>query len=182
MCRPSVGGMIIVNDLSRAEIAYLGLDNLKVNEISYNSTEEDNFCRQLRNTGGKWWETYWDWQWAVQYRGRRMSSIEREVLYLGWPKTGGVWLLRFENKYPNIIRHGTPAEQALDAIIRNATTMEERWQAIESCGGTFFRDPRDSEYIKPLLDGFGEHGWSDNTPTDEEINEESPQWLVCLLI
>jgi len=64
-------------------------------------------------------------------------------------------------------------------IINNATTMDERCRAIESCGGEFLEDPRDSEYIRPLLDGFGEHEEEDNDPTEEERNEEVPQWLVC---
>ncbi|PVH82826.1 hypothetical protein DL98DRAFT_652843 [Cadophora sp. DSE1049] len=178
MCWPSVGGMIIVDYISSVEFRYLGLDHLKINQRSYNTTEEDHFCQQLRRIGGKWWESYWDRTWATEMFMRRMSPIEKEVLHIGWPETGGVWLLRFENKYPQIVRRGTPTERMYNEIINNATTMEERWRAIKSCGGEFFEDPRDSEYIKPLLDGFGEHEEENNYPTYEERNEESPQWLL----
>ncbi|KAK0122198.1 hypothetical protein ONS95_010455 [Cadophora gregata] len=162
MCWPSVGGMIIVDYISSVEFQYLDLDKLEINQRSYNSTEEDNFCRQLRRTGGKWWKSYDDWGWATQISLRRMSPTEKEVLHIGWPETGGVWLLRFENKYPQVVRRGTPTEQMYTAIIHNATTMEERCRAIERCGGEFFEDPRDSQYIRPLLDGFGEHDEEDN--------------------
>ncbi|KAL5325967.1 hypothetical protein ACEPPN_007103 [Leptodophora sp. 'Broadleaf-Isolate-01'] len=87
-------------------------------------------------------------------------------------------VVTYENKYPHVIRHGTPTEKAYNEIINNVTTMEERWRAIESCRGTFFKDPRDSEYIKPVLDGFGEHEEQDNSMSLEERNEEDPEWLL----
>ena len=34
--------------------------------------------------------------------------------------------------------------------------MEERCKALEMSGPTFFKDPADCVYIKPLLEGFGE--------------------------
>ncbi|KAH9218665.1 hypothetical protein DL95DRAFT_458242 [Leptodontidium sp. 2 PMI_412] len=178
LCWPSIGGIIITDDMSSVEYSYLGLDHLEINQRSYNSTEEDAFCRKLRKTGGKWWDSYWDWIKATQMLLRHMSPTEKEVLHLGWPETGGVWLLRYENKYPHVIRHGTPTEKAYNEIINNATTMEERWRAIKSCRGTFFKDPRDSEYIKPVLDGFGEHEEQDNSMSLEERNEEDPEWLL----
>ena len=39
--------------------------------------------------------------------------------------------------------------------IYNALTMEERCEAIKLSGGTFFENPEDSEYVRPLLQGFG---------------------------
>ncbi|KAG4441456.1 hypothetical protein IFR05_003062 [Cadophora sp. M221] len=178
LCWLSIGGVIIVDDMSSVEYSYLGLDHLEINQRSYNSTEEDAFCRALRRTEGKWWDSYWEWEWATQMLARHMSPTEKEFLHLGWSETGGVWLLRYENKYPHVVLRGTPTEIAYKEIINNATTMEERWRAIESCGGTFFKDPRDSEYIKPLLDGFGEHEEQDNSPSPEERNQEDPEWLL----
>lgn len=40
--------------------------------------------------------------------------------------------------------------------IMNAHTMEERCRAMEMVGATYYENPEDCEYVKPLLDEFGE--------------------------
>ncbi|KUJ18828.1 uncharacterized protein LY89DRAFT_683692 [Mollisia scopiformis] len=52
---------------------------------------------KLRKVGGKWWESPYDFEKAVEFKMRKMYPDEREVLYLGWPQEGGVWVLRFQS-------------------------------------------------------------------------------------
>lgn len=41
--------------------------------------------------------------------------------------------------------------------IYNALTMEERCEGIKLSGGIFFENPRESDVVRPLLEGFGKH-------------------------
>jgi hypothetical protein len=36
--------------------------------------------------------------------------------------------------------------------MRNAYTMEERGTALEMAGATFYKNPDESEYVKPLFE------------------------------
>ena len=49
--------------------------------------------------GGEWWSSYWDFIDATNLGGRsRMTAKQQEVLYLGWPESGGVWILRLPDR------------------------------------------------------------------------------------
>lgn len=91
-CWPSVGGMIIGSDLSSVELDFLDLPRFESVPRTYNTTEEDEFCRKLRKVGGKWWSSYGDYEMAVEGKNRPTTSLEKEGLLLGWPITGGVWV------------------------------------------------------------------------------------------
>jgi hypothetical protein len=56
--------------------------------------------------------------------------------------------------------------------LRNAYTMKERCKAMEMVGATSYQNSEDCEFVKLLLDGFGEHGWEQSdyvrgNPIDE---------------
>ena len=151
MCWPSVGGIIVNTHVSSVELDFLNLPRFQSAPRSSNASEEDEFCRQLRRTGAKWWSSHGDFIEAVNSRLRPTSAKEREALILGWPKDGGVWVLKEANWYDfagselGIWRMG------------NAFTMEERCAAMEMAGAVYYKDPYNCESVKPLLDGFGEH-------------------------
>ncbi|KAH7409710.1 hypothetical protein BKA64DRAFT_405561 [Cadophora sp. MPI-SDFR-AT-0126] len=86
---PSIGGIIIAERVHPVELAYIGLDRFHSTPRSSNTTEEDLFCTQLRRIGGKWWNSWWDYQEATKSKMRMMWPNEREVLFLGWPEAGG---------------------------------------------------------------------------------------------
>ncbi|KAG4419662.1 hypothetical protein IFR04_007162 [Cadophora malorum] len=119
-CWPSMGGIIIAERVLAVELAYIGLDRF---------------------------HNWRDYQEATKSKMRMMWPDEREVLFLGWPEEGGVWLLRYEN-WKEV--HGDIG------TIYNALTME-RCEGIKLSGGTFFKDPLESEVVRLLLEGFGEH-------------------------
>ncbi|KAL3427470.1 hypothetical protein PVAG01_00979 [Phlyctema vagabunda] len=162
---PSVGGIIVAEFVPSVELDFLGLDRFTAVERSYNQTEEDEFCRKLRLIGGKWWSSYWDFIETTQYQMRKMTPEEEQVLYLGWPaKGGGVWIIRLENR--NVFWVGFDRH-------RNAHTMEERCRALEMSGATFYENPEDCTYVKPLLTGYGEDKLPyKNSILDEESEEE----------
>ena len=149
MCWPSVGGIIINPHVSSVELDFLHLSRFEVTPRSSNADEEDAFCRQLRRTGGKWWIHYGDFT-ETDRRTRPRSEKEREELVLGWPEDGGVWVLR-ERNWNDLLR-----KPGLSRLT-NAHTMEERCKAMEMSGAVYYANPKDCEYVKPLLDGFGEH-------------------------
>ena len=146
-CWPSVGGIIIAQRVHAVELAYIGLDRFHTTPRSPNQAEENAFCMQLRKIGGKWWRSYDDFEMATGSKVRRMWPDEREVLFLGWPEQGGVWVLRYDNR--KMIGGDL-------GPVWNAISMEERCMALEKRGAVFFESPEESEYVGPLLKGFGD--------------------------
>lgn len=127
------------------DIAWLGLDRLNTVDRSWVPEEEDAFCNELRKVGAAWWEHEWDWtqarfgQWGGQQRAGAMKT-----LVLGWPPDGrGVWALRA----PKGDAHGN-----IEGLgrVANALDMGEKCRAIEMCGGTFHKDPREVEELKDV--------------------------------
>ena len=151
---PSVGGLIVAEGVDPVELDYLQLDRSRSTPRSHDAAEEDEFCKRLRTIGGKWWEDFGDYEWAAGYKMRSVFPREKEILYLAWPKKGGVCLLRFNG--PRDVKDALSIGVSLKTI-HDASTMEERCQAILASGGTHFEKPEDSEYVQPLLSGFGEH-------------------------
>lgn len=49
-----------------------------------------------------------------------------------------------------------------------------RCKVIEMAGGTFFERPENSETVKPLLEGFGEHEKKKDIDNHEEGEYEEP--------
>ncbi|KUJ18825.1 uncharacterized protein LY89DRAFT_551198, partial [Mollisia scopiformis] len=135
-CYPSVGGIIMTKHAHSVELDYIGVDHFYTTYRSYNTTEEDEFCMKLRKIGGKWWHSIQDRDDAIDSGLRPVYPDEIEVLFLGWPADGGVWILRLESWYQ--------VNWVLGPIF-NALNMEERCKAIELCGGTFVQDPEDNE-------------------------------------
>jgi hypothetical protein len=156
---PSVGGIIAAEHMQSVELDFLGLNRFNAVNRTYNVIEEDEICRRLRLVGGKWWSSYWDFIDATQNKGRKLTPEEEEILYLGWPKSGGAWILRLPDR--NHFWYGFDRA-------KNAHTMEERCMALEMSGATFFENPEDCVYLKPLLDGFGE----DKAPPPEPVDPE----------
>jgi hypothetical protein len=163
-CWPSVGGIIIAERVHPVEVLFLDLDRFYPTPRAPNATQEDEFCKKLRMVGGKWWASYLEFEWAIRYKMRQLWPDERDMLYLGWPKDKkGVWLLRFEN---------WKAVGGDIGTIYNALTMDERCLAIQISGGTFFENPEDSEYLAPLVRGFGNR----KKRKDPRLPEDGGSW------
>ncbi|KAH8786497.1 hypothetical protein BGZ57DRAFT_756567 [Hyaloscypha finlandica] len=149
ICWPSIGGLIIADRVTPVELTFLNLPRFTSTPRSLNQTAEDIFCRQLRKIGGKWFSSHWDWWAKYVQMSKGMKPEEMEVLTLGWPETGGVWVLRRQRSGHSL-------------RVRNAVSMEERCEVIEMSGGVFYKRPEENMYVKALLEGFGEKGRFDD--------------------
>jgi len=164
VCWPSVGGIIVVQDFSSVELDYIGFSPGDQGLERYpEQDKEDELCRQLRRIGGKWWPSYFEYVWATEMQMRYISATEKEVLLLGWPSTGGVWVVRLENR--TVSWEGSN-------LTKLTSTMDERCEVLKQNGATFYKDPNDCEYVKTLLSGFGKYEDEDKTPYEQM----SPGW------
>jgi hypothetical protein len=154
ICWPSVGGLIIADRVTPVELTFLSLPRFTSTPRSLNQTAEDEFCRQLRKIGGKWFSGHWDWWAKYVQMSRGMTPSEMEALTLGWPESGGVWVLR------RVSRWGE--DRGWSLRVRNALTMQERCEAIKMSGGVFYERPEENGFVKVLLESFGEKGRFDD--------------------
>jgi hypothetical protein len=93
---PSKGGIIIRPSADAVEVAYLGLDRFDPRtEILDDQKSEDEFCKSRLKTGGTWWPSESRSKNIEINDGREEAAAgeERILRYIGWPKTGGVWIV-----------------------------------------------------------------------------------------
>ncbi|KAL8720265.1 MAG: hypothetical protein Q9181_007938 [Wetmoreana brouardii] len=128
---PSKGGIYLLSIVGLVELDFLALDRFHETLPSTNPSEEDAFCNRMRAMGARWFEdeTEADKQPPPRIKdGKLVGSME---LWLGWPESGGVWVLEIEEF--------EGARRGVGGRIRNAKDMEERCKVIEMMGGAFFR-------------------------------------------
>lgn len=135
---PSTGGRFELQDPSAFELDVLGItDHLTELDNSANFTEEDDFVRKLRLLGG----TFYEYPYSIRNKKSRRNEI---YTWLGWPEDeehrGGAWML-------TVMRSEMRERQT--GRISLATTMQERCQAIEICGGVFYTSPTE-EHMVPM--------------------------------
>ena len=87
------------------------------------------------------------------------SKEDSEVIRVGYPATGGVWVLNLPEK---------EASKRGVGVIHNAHSMEERCRVIESLGGVFYAHPDES----PELDLKGEGRSSGRCWSEMELDAE----------
>ena len=115
------------------DLQYLGLDRFQPSSRSTDALEEDLFCEKMCKLGAAWWESEEDYT-DVLLGMRERSPVESSEIVSGWPSTGGVWVLRLDD------REKLPKDFGK---IHMALTMDERCRVIESYGGTFYLNPED---------------------------------------
>ena len=130
---PSLGGILIKEPADVVDLNFLGIDRLKVSSRSDNIIVEDAFCNRMRQIGAKWWESEKEFI-DVSVGMRDATELESRELVFGWPTSGGVWVLRFDQQ-KKLPRDFGRIHMALD--------MDERCQVIKEYGGTFYEDPKD---------------------------------------
>ncbi|KAI0179860.1 hypothetical protein GGR52DRAFT_215683 [Hypoxylon sp. FL1284] len=127
---PSRGGVYVLH-CNPVELDFLQLDRFHIAMRSLDQKEEDRHCFNMRKLGATWWQS------EEAYARRAMEWFDRAkepVTYVGWPSSGGVWVLR--------TTQGDAAERGVGRI-NNAFNMEERWRVIRDMGGIFYENPRD---------------------------------------
>lgn len=127
---PSHGG-IILGSFTGAELEWLGLSRLEPSRRSLDETEEDEFCYQMLRLGARWWKSlaYQENRWDRTQGGWPYTECFPPALFVGYPSTGGLWLL----KVPN----GEFGPDEFGRVVL-AFTMDERCAALKHLGATFY--------------------------------------------
>ncbi|GIJ98257.1 hypothetical protein Aspvir_000373 [Aspergillus viridinutans] len=127
---PSKGGLYVLQSYDGVELGFLQLDRFNSTIRSQDPAEEDAHCANMRKLGAPWFES----EEAFILSALQHSRPHKQVLFAGWPSTGGVWVLK--------TTYAEASSRGLGGI-KNALNMEERCQAIERLGGSFYADPKD---------------------------------------
>ncbi|KGO45363.1 hypothetical protein PEX1_058290 [Penicillium expansum] len=136
---PSKGGIYVLHDCLGVELDFLRHDRFQDTPRPSKSdpdykAKEDAHCDDMRRLGATWWRRLF-----LAYEKEMTGESEtEEFTRVGWPASGGVWVL-----------HSTVAEARNmgSGIIHNANSMEERCKVIEQLGGIFYADPKDCPYL-----------------------------------
>jgi len=121
-----------IKKLTPVELSSIGVDRFQDTERSLSQAEEDAFCARLRTYGASFWSLPPRWPDHVNWCETIDFCVEPDIkvnLTLGFPESGGVWVLDnsqgWEQLYPRNLG------------LRNALTMEERCNVIKDLGGKF---------------------------------------------
>lgn len=145
LCFPNVeslrsrgGPIIFALCAGRPEMEFLGLAEVTEDVLRNmrDREEEDRLCERMRLLGAQENDGYYDMVGnglsctRYGYKHRR-----RGVTLFGWPKAGGVWVLRLDNRQ-------LKAVGGMEAL-RDETNvdMETQSRLIEELGGRFYADP-----------------------------------------
>ncbi|TVY47225.1 hypothetical protein LOCC1_G002412 [Lachnellula occidentalis] len=124
-----------IKELTPVEMSSLGVGRFQDTERALEQADEDAFCMRLRMHGASFWELppHWpehvNWCEAIDSCVKPTKKVSLEV---GFPASGGVWLLDksqgWDGLYPKSLG------------LRNALTMDERCEVIKDLGGRFCED------------------------------------------
>ena len=134
---PSSDGVLIKEPADVVDLQFLGVNRLEASQRSQDPSEEDAFSQKMRKIGAKWWASEQNYV-KVLIGERERTKVEERELVMGWPGSGGVWILRYERQR-DIPKDFGRLHMALD--------MDERSQVIRKYGGKFVEDPKDVEKI-----------------------------------
>ena len=120
---PSHGG-IVTGTVTAAELEWLGLSRSQSSERSQVQTEEDDFCFQILRLGAQCWrsEAFYNQKSRQVTGGYPWPGSFPPRLHVGYPSTGGVWVLKLLNG------QDLPDEFAK---VQMAFTMDERCDALK---------------------------------------------------
>ncbi|PYI02600.1 hypothetical protein BO78DRAFT_400400 [Aspergillus sclerotiicarbonarius CBS 121057] len=130
---PSTGGIYALS-CDGVMLEFLGVDRFERTFTERkDSEEEDAFCAKMRMLGARWWESDVDWELSLM-------DLDRDVLVVGWPESGGVWVLRMGGRRAR--------REGVGCKVGNAFSMQESCRAIERLGGVFYEEPRDCMHLQ----------------------------------
>jgi hypothetical protein len=130
---PSQGGILVKEKANILDMNFLSLPRIHAVERSYDSAEEDAFCKRLRRVGATWWQFNQEWiQNLRKYHDELVTDEQKRIMVYGWPADGrGVWVLKYEqaDDLPNDF-----------GKVRMAADMEEKIEAMRALGAEFVAD------------------------------------------
>lgn len=90
----------------------------------------------MRQLGAAWWNS--EHEWFLDMLDENNPSRKPTYLHVGWPSTGGVWVLKISG--PNA---DSEASDLGTGRIHNAYDMDEKSAVIKKLGGVFYNYPQD---------------------------------------
>jgi hypothetical protein len=138
---PSTGGILVKVKADVLDMKFLSLPRIRAVERSYDSTEEDAFCKRLRFVGATWWLFNEEWCYNLRkYHDELVTDEQKRIMVYGWPADGrGVWVLKYEQSDDLPDDFGK---------VRMAADMEEKIEAMKALGAEFVADPDEVEELK----------------------------------
>jgi hypothetical protein len=144
---PSSGGILVKNNADIVDLDFLSLPRNRAVKRSFDTAEEDDFCKRLQHIGATWWK--YDAEWLDNFEhhgGYFITEEQKKIIIFGWPADGvGVWVLRYKQ------REDAPDDLGL---VKMAKSMEERIEAMEKFGAEFVMDVARIEELQP---GYPHH-------------------------
>lgn len=140
---PSTGGVWITSP-HPVHLQYLGLDRFTplTSQRETDPVAEDEFCKSLKEIGAIWLRSHH--AAGIEKRSIAMSEPDSlpDHVYIGWPKSGGVWFLKLADRERVSTQLG---------MLRMAMNMDEYCKVLEENGAVFYEDPKDCEYLNDVF-------------------------------
>jgi hypothetical protein len=137
---PSTGGILVKVKANVLDMDFLSLPRIRAVERSYDSAEEDAFCKRLRRVGATWWLFNEEWHYNLRHNHDELVTDEQKrIMVYGWPADGrGLWVLKYEQ-----------VDDLPDDFgkVRMAADMEEKIEAMKALGAEFMADPDEVEEL-----------------------------------
>ncbi|KAL3293724.1 fungal specific transcription factor [Colletotrichum asianum] len=164
--RPSTGGIVVCHP-SAVDLLYLNLPRTH-DTCTSTPAVEDALATRMLSLGAPWWPS-----WAT-YTRRRKRLDDDGVMYdfhhppdthVGYPSTGGVWVVRFSPDVPSVAvvdsegRSDEPRRtfpltpEGWHRRIEMVLSMDEKCEVIRDFGGVCFESVEECEYIATGLEG-----------------------------
>ncbi|KJZ80019.1 hypothetical protein HIM_00733 [Hirsutella minnesotensis 3608] len=139
-------GGVWIKKLTPVEMSSLGVDRFQDTDRAPEQAGEDAFCTRLRMYGASFWGLPPQWPeydlWCESIDGC-VEPIKKVDFEVGFPTSGGVWVLNTSQGWDKLLPKGLG--------LRNALTMDERCEVIKDLGGRFCEDTRVCAELAPLL-------------------------------
>ncbi|KAL4931666.1 uncharacterized protein BDV17DRAFT_256215 [Aspergillus undulatus] len=147
-CYPSSGG-VWLSELGPLELQHLGINRFaSTDRPDLSKEDEDAFCHKLRIFGGSWYDP--DPEGQDLYVGGECHELDvfepvfSTVREVGFPEDGegGVWILNVDEE-TGLFPEGM-------VTVRNALTMDERWEALKKLGAVYCESVEECSLLEDL--------------------------------
>lgn len=132
--RPSSGGLLM-KQVNLVDLQFLGVSRMEPTVMfgEFDQEEEDGWCERLRKLAPKWFRNRREQQENDARDGSRMlTAAEIEEVFVAWPSTGGVWVLKFEDA--GQLENGF-------GVYNMCMNMDERAEVLKKFGAEFYENP-----------------------------------------
>ncbi|EQB49901.1 hypothetical protein CGLO_10722 [Colletotrichum gloeosporioides Cg-14] len=163
--RPSTGGIVVFHP-SAVDLVYLNLPRTHDTCTSTSEVEDAIATRMLR-LGAPWWPS---WSTYTRHQKRLHGGVTYDFhhppdTHVGYPSTGGVWVVRFSPDVPSVVvvdsegRSDEPRRtfpvtpEGWHRRMEMVLSMDEKCGVIRDFDGVFFESVEECGYVATDLEG-----------------------------